>query len=157
MGNSSSHLPRNHTESQISSIQPNVWRIEINLGGIEGCLFNEDKTDEEFEQHLIAQPSLSNRRRNGGKGITPLFLATLSNRPNRVRLLLLHGAEPNTKCGTSSATPLHVACVQGCLEIIQNLLIHGANPSAIDDTGRTPLHAAAGCEYYSNPNRAPHY
>ena len=148
MGNTTNGLPRNHSESQTSSIQPNVWRVEINLTGNEGYLFNDNSTDEDFEHHLISQPSLSNKRRNNGKGITPLFLATLSNRPNRVRLLLLHGAEPDTRCGTSSSTALHVACVQGCLEIIQNLLIHGANPSAIDDNGRTPLHAAAACEYY---------
>ena len=123
-----------------------VQRVEVNLGGNEGYLFNEDKTDEEFEKHLISQPWLSNKRRNGGKGITPLFLATLNNRTARVRLLLLHGADTDTRCGTSRSTALHIACIQGCLEIIQDLLRHGANPSAVDDNGRTPLHAAAACK-----------
>jgi len=79
-------------------------------------------------------------------GWSPLHLAAHFGRQRAVRLLLEHGAQPNTRSAHPGAyggcTPLHVAVVQGRKAITQLLIQWGASVNDRDEAGYTPLHLA---------------
>lgn len=90
---------------------------------------------------LGAEPNLP-----AGDGFPPLIAALSSDRNDVLRLLLEHGANPNTQRGINDYTPLHMAVAQRNAHAILILLDHGADPHArtrIDDC-ETPLEMASG-------------
>jgi ankyrin repeat protein len=64
------------------------------------------------------------------------------------QLLLARGADVNTRC-KDLGTPLHHAAYFGNVEIVRLLLDHGAQVNAVDDFGKSPLHAVSHGEYES--------
>jgi Ankyrin repeats (3 copies) len=78
---------------------------------------------------------------------TPLDYASRSGHRNDARvarLLIAHGADPNSRESSRGFTPLHRASRFGRIEIVRLLIEHGANVEAKDDEGRTPLDWARG-------------
>ncbi|MEU2614917.1 ankyrin repeat domain-containing protein [Micromonospora sp. NPDC007271] len=75
-------------------------------------------------------------------GTTPLYRASVQNRPVAVRLLLQAGADPNVESGHGEeGTPLTGAAAWGHLDVVRELLAYGADPSRREDhgSGRSPL------------------
>jgi ankyrin repeat protein len=68
--------------------------------------------------------------RDGGETVcNPITLAAICNRPECVRLLLAHGADPSQPASDGVGTvemPLYVAAAYGCAEVIELLLKNGA-------------------------------
>jgi ankyrin repeat protein len=58
-----------------------------------------------------------------------------------VKLLLEHGADPNTQ-DEYGDTPLHWAAFGDNVEVVKLLLEYGADPTVKDKDGRTPLDLA---------------
>ncbi|MCJ1363552.1 hypothetical protein MMC16_002659 [Acarospora aff. strigata] len=77
-------------------------------------------------------------------GRTPLSLAAIKEYDRYVKLLLEHGALPNTE-DTSSRTPLSYAAEYGSESCVELLLDSGALPNTENTQGRTPLSYAAEC------------
>jgi ankyrin repeat protein len=81
-------------------------------------------------------------------GYTPLDAASYGghhNEPRVARLLIEHGADPNTRDNTGTGfTPLHHASMYGRIEMVRLLIEHGADVEVKDDKGRTPLDVASG-------------
>ncbi|KAH8676615.1 ankyrin repeat-containing domain protein [Tricladium varicosporioides] len=69
---------------------------------------------------------------------TPLVKAIEQEREDVVRLLLVHGANPNF-LGSSDRSPLSRACECGQDAIVLMLLGAGGNINSVDALGRTPL------------------
>ena len=74
-------------------------------------------------------------------GYTALYLATLKNNINIVRLLLGHGANIND-IGEKHGTPLHVAAKGGHDDMAEFLLFHGAEIDFKNMDGNSPLYFA---------------
>lgn len=72
-----------------------------------------------------------------------IFLACDSGSPTTLRLLLEHGADPNTVDLESGKTPLHDACHMGHETMVEDLVKYGADPS-LQSLAGTPLHIAVG-------------
>ncbi|CAG0903091.1 unnamed protein product, partial [Cyprideis torosa] len=102
---------------------------------------------------------------------TPLFSATMGNRPSVVEVLIAHGADPNIN-NEFKSTPLHQARSAGAAElliqkgaevntkntfgetplffatwgnrhsVVEVLLAHGADPNIANHYGTSPLHQA---------------
>lgn len=75
-------------------------------------------------------------------GTTALIAATVKKHPEIVKLLLDHGARPDTKYGTSDErglTPLLTAISGQTADIVVMLLDKKADPNLASDTGMTPL------------------
>ena len=74
---------------------------------------------------------------------TPLTFASLGghqNEPRVARLLIEHGADPNTlDADADGMTPLHRASRRGRIEMVRLLIELGANVEMKDKWGRTPL------------------
>ncbi|XP_072338365.1 uncharacterized protein [Scyliorhinus torazame] len=71
------------------------------------------------------------------EGIAALHLASGKDTEGGIRclkLLLLHGANPNVR-STESLTPLHVAASWGCVKSLKLLLRNGADPTLLDQDG----------------------
>ena len=62
-------------------------------------------------------------------------------RPDKVALLLEHGADPNSP-GFDGRTALHYASAAGHIRVVELLVEHGATLDAKDKLGRTPLELA---------------
>ena len=80
---------------------------------------------------------------------TPLDFASRNghrNDPRVARLLIAHGADPNSR-NVFGSTILHRASVNGRVEIVRLLIEHGANIEVIDDRGKTPLDIAKEWKY----------
>ncbi|MCJ1676742.1 ankyrin repeat domain-containing protein [Streptomyces sp. APSN-46.1] len=76
------------------------------------------------------------------EGTTALYAAAVQGRPEIVRLLLAHGADPDAESrGPTDGTPLCAAASWGHAESVRELLAHGADPGLREDggTGLTPL------------------
>jgi ankyrin repeat protein len=80
-------------------------------------------------------------------GCTPLDFASRDGHRNDsrvVRLLIEHGADPNTRASRSGFAPLHRASENRRFEVVRLLIEHGANVEVQDKYGRTPLNIASG-------------
>jgi cytochrome c len=75
-------------------------------------------------------------------GVGPLGAAVGTRNVELIKLLLDHGANPNSTIGTE--TILHSAVEDGCLDCIKALVEAGADVNAVSSEGqyRTPLHIA---------------
>ena len=71
---------------------------------------------------------------------TPLWVATYAGHEQCVKILLENGAALEAKW---PETPLFVAAREGKIRCLQYLIEHGANINVTDNSGQTPLHAAA--------------
>ena len=75
-------------------------------------------------------------------GIAPLVPAVRRRNIELIKLLLDHGANPNSVLGTQTA--LHLAVQAGCFDCVKALVEAGADVNAVTSNGqyRTPLHIA---------------
>lgn len=71
-----------------------------------------------------------------------LHLAALWGRADATRLLLAHGANPDSTGCERGLTPLHCAAMADRAEVARLLIDADANVNAALDTGETPLHFA---------------
>ena len=77
-------------------------------------------------------------------GFQALGLAAFFGHPQVARVLLEHGADPNTPSHNKMRVPpLNSAAAGGHLEVARLLLDYGANPNALQGEGFAPLHSAA--------------
>jgi ankyrin repeat protein len=84
---------------------------------------------ERIEQLLHKDPGLARRRDSARE--SPLSYASQGGYLHIVRLLLEHGADPNTpEDGAPDGLALYMACAGNHLEVARLLLEHGANPNA---------------------------
>ena len=74
-------------------------------------------------------------------GQTPLFCASYGGDNEIVELLLKLGANPNRKCGSSSATPVHAAAYRGSRRVLRLLVEAGGDLSSRDSDLLTPRYA----------------
>ena len=81
------------------------------------------------------------RRGEAGFAVTPLWLATRHARPRLARMLLDHGALPESPAGAPPM--LLVAAKGGKPALVQMLLQGGASPKTAQANGKTALHWAA--------------
>ena len=79
--------------------------------------------------------------RNANIHVTPLHSAASGAHPGIVRLLLEHGADPNTG-QDGGFTPLHSAAANDDRESVEALLEAGADPALTNDEGKTPADLA---------------
>jgi ankyrin repeat protein len=84
-----------------------------------------------------ADPSLAARG-----GVTPLAAAVAARREALVALLLQHEVAVDQRL-PNEATALMVAAAMGYPDVAEQLLDAGADVNAVDDAGRSALHAAA--------------
>ncbi len=74
----------------------------------------------------------------------PLGIAAQNDRLEMAKILLAHGAKPNAHGETYESAPALVSAVrQGDAKLVSLLLTHSADPNRKDDSGDTPLIAAA--------------
>ena len=73
---------------------------------------------------------------------TPLLEAAVNGHKRIVRLLLEHGAKPDTIVGPGY-TAMYNACMNGHYHVVQMLLDHGARVDILTDEGFSPLYIAA--------------
>lgn len=73
----------------------------------------------------------------GGFSGTPLYYAVDKNHMDIIRILLMHGADPNEKVAVN--TPLFRAVLNGNVDVSRLLLVHGADVNMKDPTGLTAL------------------
>jgi ankyrin repeat protein len=78
-----------------------------------------------------ADPNLLDR-----SGTTPLYRASVQDKPDNVRVLLEAGADPNVESGTGEeGLPLCAAACWGHIATVGQLLAGGADPSLREDGG----------------------
>lgn len=87
---------------------------------------------------LERSPSITNA---GSVGKTTLHLAAENGVSQTIRMLLLHGADPNIRASDGS-TPLHLAAERGYLDSVVRLTEGGCDVNARTSSGRTALHLA---------------
>ena len=80
-------------------------------------------------------------------GRTPLSLAFEGGHPGIVKMLLSHGADPNS-ADDENSSPLHAATLDGHIDVVRHLLTMGADLNLRDTELQAPLCDAAleGCE-----------
>jgi ankyrin repeat protein len=85
---------------------------------------------------LIANRADPNSVARNAMAVCPLHSAAANRSCETVRLLLEHGANPNTK-QHGGWTALHAAALHNDLNMIRLLLDHGADPHVKSDEGQT--------------------
>lgn len=93
------------------------------------------------QQHIDLGVDVNERAGIGG--IAPLLLAAIKGEVAIARLLMDHGADPNTKSDIGEA-PLMRAASYHSYELVELLLDRGAKIDERDDNGRTALMSAIG-------------
>ncbi|CAF4466895.1 unnamed protein product [Rotaria socialis] len=73
--------------------------------------------------------------------VTPLMIATGKGSYEKVKVLLVHGADPNKQCATGD-TALNLAVHRQKYPIVDLLLQYYANPNVYNQSGKTALHRA---------------
>ncbi|CAF4544182.1 unnamed protein product [Rotaria sp. Silwood1] len=81
--------------------------------------------------------------------VTPLMIATGKGSYEKVKILLVHGADPNRQCATGD-TALNLAVYRQKYLIVELLLQYNANPNVYNQSGKTALHRAV--MSYGNEN-----
>lgn len=90
--------------------------------------------DQERALHLLKKDASLARRLDSARG-SPLALAAAEGHLHIVRLLLEHGADPNTpEAAAPSGAALFSACCGNHVQVAQLLLEHGADPNAGSDS-----------------------
>ncbi|CAF4114841.1 unnamed protein product [Rotaria magnacalcarata] len=84
--------------------------------------------------------------------ITPLMIATGKGSYEKLKVLLVHGADPNKQCATGD-TALNLAVHRQKYPIVDLLLQYYANPNVYNQSGKTALHRAV----MSYPDENAHY
>ena len=75
---------------------------------------------------------------------SPIHSAAAAGRSECLMDLLAAGANVDARAGSSASTALILAASKGRLEIVRALLLASANVQAVDKSGATALHRAAG-------------
>ncbi|CAF2772833.1 unnamed protein product [Rotaria sp. Silwood2] len=73
--------------------------------------------------------------------VTPLMIATGKGSYEKVKILLVHGADPNRQCATGD-TATNLAVHRQKYLIVELLLQYHANPNVYNQSGKTALHRA---------------
>jgi ankyrin repeat protein len=95
--------------------------------------------DQERVEQLLRKDAGLAKRRDSSR-VTPLSYAAREGHLHIVRLLLKHGADPNTpEDAAPHGRPLFEACCGNHLEVAQLLLEHGADPNAGTDSNECCL------------------
>ena len=149
-----------HLASYCGSVDITRWLLDHNAGANARNRYSRTplhmaarKTDVKIVQVLLEHnPEIDARDNEMGK--TPLHdvLTLVDFFPHAkpvetMRLLLEHGADPNTR-DDSDSTPLHRASSLGWLEIARLLLNHGANVDEKDGNSQTPFEVAASKKFH---------
>jgi uncharacterized protein len=95
----------------------------------------------EIAEYLLGKGADVNIASQNNQRVTPLHAAAASQSVTIVRMLLQHGADPNSR-QNGGFTPLHSAAQNGQIEMIQLLLEHGAQPELKAENGKTPFDMA---------------
>jgi ankyrin repeat protein len=119
---------------------PNLLDVAISIGSMN------------VTRELLAHKADPNR--DDIQGYKPLHNAAVFDHADIADLLIKAGADPNAPTGEDHrpcgspfnelATPLHLAAQAGSTNMISLLIKAGAKLNTPDDSGRTPLHYAAG-------------
>lgn len=78
-----------------------------------------------------------------GKVISPIEIAAIAEDVSYLRLLLKHGADPNTGLGTGGRSVIWEAVMNGRVDNVRQLIEAGANLSHQDTSGQTAMMTAA--------------
>jgi ankyrin repeat protein len=97
----------------------------------------------EVERLILTEPYPDLNQLDFGKRKTPLIAAAELGHTDIVRLLLLHGAEPNVVDAKNGFSPLMLASRQGHSAIVRHLLLAGADANHAGHAGLTALILAA--------------
>jgi ankyrin repeat protein len=79
---------------------------------------------------------------NGFPPLVYLARGDKGEHPEKIALLLEHGAEVNARGGPHGRTALHYAAAAGHAAVVRQLLAAGADPGLADHAGQTPRAAA---------------
>ena len=128
MGNCSSDLRRHMRHNNVSG----VLRVVQEAGEGSPDIINEDFT---------ADCILDSCQRNMN---TPVHTALSFHQMEILEILLQYGGDPNAPSRHYGQTALHQAARQNNMAAVTMLLKYGADLHATDNSGRLPIHCAAG-------------
>lgn len=128
--------------------------IRVELGSGNGSLLHVAQAHNQREafRHLVERVGVPLDMRTKS-GFPVIYIASVDNRIEQVKLLLDYGANPDTECrvpmGISHAPLLHHAMLKERTEIVRALLEAGADPLLKDSTGKTAYETAVGIGGFS--------
>ncbi|XP_033733978.1 ankyrin repeat and KH domain-containing protein mask-like [Pecten maximus] len=104
------------------------------------CEKGTDETVKYFVAECGADINKKGRFDCGGKDmlVAPLWLATIEEKPEVVKILASHGADVNAVCTTGS-TAVHAACYMNNTELVEALCNSGSDVNIPDTLGSTCL------------------
>ncbi|KAI3926256.1 hypothetical protein MKW98_028392 [Papaver atlanticum] len=133
-------LALNHADDEMLALAKSIGKVKDEDG--RGCLhFAAAGGSLEVCKYLLEKLKLDVDSKDG-KGITPLYHATIKGHLDTVTYLLEKGAKPDAS-NDAFVTPLHYAAKSGNTKIITLLLSRGVRVDASTRSG-TALHFAAG-------------
>lgn len=117
IGTISASLPDEHSMGTITDALPNPQGSPLFLGSAFGldCLLGD----------MVLGPEPIDWDQKNNLGHTSLYLACAFGKLSTASTLLVHGADPNSKCG-KFGNPLQAACFAGHNTVVELLLKHGA-------------------------------
>lgn len=110
------------------------------------CVSGPDEVDKQEIIKLLYHKGANLELKTFDKGLTPLQLAAMHNKPLCLTALLECGANVNA-VDHKGATALHSAAFQGFHEVCKILLEHGGDPYSADKNGDTPIFLAKNSGY----------